>query len=138
MLQAYDYWRVLTAHLIYPQSSKTSVAKQNIRINSKPVSDALLNAFEPWLKSSNDKAAAEDHLKSVLHTASETGLLIMSQRSSFVFNWDRPDESRGPPSHVANSVVVMPAFEKTADEHGDALSRHQILVKQKVEEVAIQ
>ncbi|USW48992.1 hypothetical protein Slin15195_G023110 [Septoria linicola] len=131
MLQGYQYWKVLTAHLLYPQAAKNSTGKRNLSFNGSAVGDTLTSTFEPWLKSPGQKQEAEQHLRNLLKLASETGLLIMSQRSSFNFEWDVLQKSKSD-----GNIVVMPAFGKTADERGEALSRRQVLVKPTIEGVA--
>lgn len=133
MLQGYDYWRVLTAHLFYPQSAKSSNDRDSPRLNGKPVSDALTSAFSLWLKAGASSAAAEEHLQSVLRAASETGLLIMAQPSSFKFEWDILRQS-----NKESHIVVLPAFVKTADEHGEELAQRQVLVKPMTEALSDQ
>lgn len=131
MLQGYQYWKVLTAHLLYPQAVRNSTGKRSLSFDGGPVSDTLTSTFEPWLKSPEEKGDAEHHLENLLKLASETGLLIMSQRSSFNFEWNVLQKSK-----ADGNIVTMPAFEKTADERGEVLARRQILVKPTIEGIA--
>ncbi|KAI5367183.1 hypothetical protein Slin14017_G022190 [Septoria linicola] len=119
MLQGYQYWKVLTAHLLYPQAAKNSTGKRNLSFNESAVGDTLTSTFEPWLKSPGQKQEAEQHLRKP------------AERSSFNFEWDVLQKSK-----ADGNIVVMPAFEKTADERGEVLSRRQVLVKPTIEGVA--
>lgn len=135
MDQAYPYWRVLTAHLLYPRSSNAS---QNVSAQgATEVLTTLSTAFQPWSKNVKSGASAPEHLSSVIKTATETGLLILSQPSTFTFEWDVLDTARAAPGPASSAVVVLPAFEKTADERGEALAQRYVLAKPKVEAISL-
>ena len=121
---------------MHPRSSsgpnRTAVAASS----KGECADTLSIAFAPWAKSAGDGIPAQDHLLSILKSASETGLLIMSQPSSFAFEWDTLGGTANGTSPAGNDVVVLPAFEKTADEWANDLPHRQVLVKPKTEPIA--
>lgn len=129
MNEAYPYWRVLTTHLLYPRSRQTHAAVSPSAQGADEVIQKLSAAFHPWSKSAKGGASAPEHLRSVLQTATETGLMIMSQPSTFSFEWNVPTQAAG-------AIVVLPAFEKTADERGSTLSQKYVLAEPKVETIS--
>ncbi|KXT02418.1 hypothetical protein AC578_7856, partial [Pseudocercospora eumusae] len=135
MEQAYPYWRVLTAHLLYPRSSHASQSASPH--GAAEVLATLSTAFQPWSKDVKSGASAPEHLSSVLKTATETGLLILSQPSTFGFEWGVSDTARAAPDTSISTIVVLPAFKKTANERSEALAQRHVLVKPKVEAISL-
>lgn len=132
MDQAYNYWRVLTAQLLYPSFRKNNAVVPDAPGRSE-VCETLSKAFAPWAKATQGNASAREHLQSVLKTATTTGLLVASQPSTFAYEWDILHHTKSTADR--DTVVTFPAFEKTADEHGNVLQQRQVLVKPKTETV---
>ncbi|KXT18341.1 hypothetical protein AC579_933 [Pseudocercospora musae] len=134
MGQAYPYWRMLTAHLLYPRAS--DAANSLHPHGTEDVARLLRTAFQAWGKDPRSGASASEHVRSVLRTATEAGLLILSQPSTFKFEWDVLDTASAAPGTIASTVVILPAFEKTADERGEPLTQKYVLAKPKVEAIS--
>lgn len=129
MSQAYSYWRVLTAQLLYPKGRGLVFDAAG----KSEVVETLTTAFAPWSSTTKGNGSAEEHLESVLKTATTTGLLIASQSSTFAFKWNVRD--READSAEDASVITCPKFGKTADEFGNVLPKMQFLVQPKFEVV---
>jgi hypothetical protein len=82
--------------------------------NIAAAAELFHSAFEPWATNPKDLKARR-HLIDVMKSAADTGILIFSQPSKFVFRWIGPSERDG------RRIVVFPGFFKVSDERAKDL-----------------
>jgi hypothetical protein len=91
---------------------------------------AFCDTFSPWASSSQSDATRTQNLIEIMRSASEAGILIFAQPSTFKYRWSLPSEARG-----KRSTVVTPAFVKVTDNNARPLSHPQTMVPQLVNEL---
>ncbi|KAK5707219.1 hypothetical protein LTR17_020908 [Elasticomyces elasticus] len=108
--QAFSQWRVLTSFLSPdPATDRKFRAELDVKINVAV--KTITEAFAPWENPGQNNANLGESLRGILHHASEAGILLFTQRSTYMFDWAS--------SHQAvDTIVVTPAFLKRLDESG--------------------
>ncbi|KAK5691251.1 hypothetical protein LTR17_025746 [Elasticomyces elasticus] len=108
--QAFSQWRVLTSFLSPdPATDRKFRAELDVKINVAV--KTITEAFAPWENHGQNNANLGESLRGILHHASEAGILLFTQRSTYMFDWAS--------SHQAvDTIVVTPAFLKRLDESG--------------------
>ena len=84
---------------------------------------ALTEAFAPWDvpgKNASDRAA---NLRTILHQASEAGILLFTQPSTFLFDWSSKGVGQD------QILIISPALIKRLDESANPLSSMQVLIR---------
>lgn len=82
---------------------------------------ALTEAFSPWEKGKRNVGNRKESLRSILRSASEAGVMLFAQPSTFVFDWSTRE----------GTITVSPAFVKRLDESAHPLDKPETLVAAK-------
>lgn len=121
---------------MYPSwRNQGDIANSLRHSTASAMASALLTAFTPWLRDVRESEAALVHLHSILKTAMETGLLYMSQPSSFRFDWSTNGGEHASAEYDDGhrGILVRPAFDKTVDDRGHVLKPRQVMVERRYE-----
>ncbi|KAF2479416.1 hypothetical protein BDY17DRAFT_348972 [Neohortaea acidophila] len=144
--QAYSQWRLLTAYL-YPSPESTSAYEDDRDAKTADISSLLASAFAPWqqeqhqkqtkVSSSGDSASSTDssndddeesslhqHERTLIATAANLGILLMSQAAAFEFRWSPAGAAAAAAEggvREVGVVVVAPGFWRTTDDSGRGL-----------------
>ncbi len=121
--QAYSQWRLVNAYL-YPHPEKDGAYIDDREAKANDVSDILAAAFSPWQTVAGDKGQLQQHERSLVATAGNLGILLMSQPSAFEFKWN----AGGSRSGTGRPFLTFPGFWKTSDDQGRTLDPPQSLV----------
>jgi hypothetical protein len=88
------------------------------------LADTICRTFEPWAMSRDNFASRRDNMINIMKAASETGVLLFSQPSTFRWRWNAPGSKNG-----RVRVVLLPGLDKTRDENANELQRPLELLK---------
>jgi hypothetical protein len=121
--QALSQWRVLSAYLRpSPKHDATYLSQRDANVSA--AATAFTSAFAPWASSTYSDAARRQNVADIFKSAADVGILIFSQPSSFVYQWNATAQD-----NRAGVVVVTPAFLKVADENANPLERPQTMIQ---------
>lgn len=118
--QAFSQWRVLTAFL-HPDSRADQASKKHLNVKIDLGVRALTDAFAPWDIPGRSITNRNESLRRILQLASDAGLMLFAQPSTFVFNW----------SSRQGTVTVSPALVKRLDEAAELLPSPVVLIAAK-------
>jgi hypothetical protein len=87
--------------------------------------EQIFKAFSPWETQSGNQTFTQ-HRRSLIDKAADVGILLLSQPSTYIFDWQ---PSAGIATNASNvSLVISPALWRTVDEHGRRLEHPHVLV----------
>lgn len=115
--QAFTQWRILTSFLT-PTPAENSEYQKQLETKVDYAARPLSEAFAPWSLDGKNAADRDASLRSIMLMASDVGLLIFAQPSTFVFDW----------SSKEGSVIISPAFIKRLDESARPLRSPQVMI----------
>lgn len=120
---ALSRWRQLSAYLRPDwNEDRAYVELRDARIVD--VAHIICRTFEPWVMLPGTFEARHVNLVNIMKSAVDTGILLFSQPSTFVFRWVAPpsqgDRRRGKPTTTTEQrqnprVVVLPGLVKVRD-----------------------
>lgn len=115
--QAFSQWRVLTAFLHpNPRADRDFTKQLDVKIDHGV--RALTDAFSPWEKQNRSIDNRKESLRGILQSASEAGVLLFAQPSTFVFEWSTRE----------STLTVSPAVIKRLDEFARPLLKPETFV----------
>ncbi|KAF2156897.1 hypothetical protein K461DRAFT_317081 [Myriangium duriaei CBS 260.36] len=120
--QAFAQWRRLGAFLRADTKSVSELG-ESLSQRIETVTQSVVQAFAPWEIRERSNVDRHDNFRTLFHQASEVGMMLFAQPSTFMFDWTGSDQSG------SKSIVVAPALVKRLQGNGEALSRPQILLK---------
>lgn len=91
------------------------------------------NAFAPWEARESAGQKRHEHLISLFHKAARVGVLIFSQPSTFLFDWE--------PSHKAKSTMaiqVWPRLLRTTNAIAESLPKPQVIVEGSSQHIGVE
>jgi hypothetical protein len=118
--QAFSQWRVLTVFL-HPDPRADQASKKQLDVKIDQGVRALADAFAPWDIPGRSITTRNESLRRILQLASDAGLMLFAQPSTFVFDW----------SSRQGTVTVTPALVKRLDEAAEPLASPVVLVAAK-------
>jgi len=131
---ALSRWRELTAYLRPPPpNDRAYLSQRDARIST--IADALNTTFQPWAQPKQSPDVRRGHLLNIMKSASETGVLLFRQPSSFRYEWE-VREGRSGGGGGGLRIVVLPGFVKVRNESAKVLDRPQELIEQTVASLA--
>ena len=129
-VQALSRWRVLSAYLRpTPRTDASYLSARDAIITQ--CADVFCGAFAPWAIGSRRDTYGPRHqnLIEVMKAASDTGILLFAQPSTFTYRWTAPSTGgTGRGAGAGGRIVVTPALVKVADENAVVLERGLELV----------
>jgi hypothetical protein len=128
---AFSLWRVLAAYLrAPPPNDRAYLSQRDKRIST--IAEAFNTTFQPWAQLKQPPDARRGHLHEIMKSASETGVLLFTQSSTFRYEWEMP-EGRSGGGVGGLRIVVLPGFVKVSNESAKVLDRPQVLIGPTVE-----
>jgi hypothetical protein len=118
--QAFSQWRVLSAFL-HPDLRADQAFKKQLDVKIDLGVRALTDAFAPWEIPGRSITNRNESLRRILQLASDAGLMLFAQPSTFVFDW----------SSRQGTVTVTPALVKRLDEAAEPLLSPVVLIAAK-------
>lgn len=118
--QAFSQWRVLTVFL-HPDPRADQAFKKQLDVKIDQGVRALADAFTPWDIPGRSITTRNESLRRILQLASDAGLMLFAQPSTFVFDW----------SSRQGTVTVTPALVKRLDEAAEPLASPVVLIAAK-------
>jgi hypothetical protein len=118
--QAFSQWRVLTVFL-HPDPRADQASKKQLDVKIDQGVRALADAFAPWDIPGRSITTRNESLRRILQLASDAGLMLFAQPSTFVFDW----------SSRQGTVTVTPALVKKLDEAAEPLASPVVLIAAK-------
>jgi hypothetical protein len=118
--QAFSQWRVLTVFL-HPHPKADKAFKKQLDVKIDQGVRALADAFAPWDIPGRSITTRNESLRRILQLASDAGLMLFAQPSTFVFDW----------SSRQGNVTVTPALVKRLDEAAEPLASPVVLIAAK-------
>jgi hypothetical protein len=118
--QAFSQWRVLTAFLL-PDPRADQAFKKHLDVKIDLGVRALTDAFAPWDIPGRSITNRNESLRRILQLASDAGLMLFAQPSTFVFDW----------SSRQGTVTVTPALVKRLGEAAEPLPSPVVLIAAK-------
>ena len=120
--QAFSQWRMLTGFL-HPDLRADQEFRRGLDMKIAHAVRALTEAFSPWEVPGQSNANRAESLRVILHQASEAGILLFTQPSTFMFDWSSKDSAQ---DHI---LVITPAFVKRLNESAEPLPSVQVLIR---------
>lgn len=111
---------MLTGFLHLPPESDREFRKQ-LDVNIDQAVQMMTQAFFPWEARGINVADRNASLRKILEQASDLGILLFVQHSTFAFDWSSKDQS----------VTIYPALVKKGDEYGNPSDFASVLVAAK-------
>lgn len=93
----------------------------------KQITTSIETVFRPWMRSDKDDSIRLATLDALLKATADLGLLLFSQSSTFVFNWQIESSS----AHEFD-IAISPRLLKINDEQARQLKPNQLVVNIKV------
>lgn len=129
MSQAMAHHRVLTAYL-RPDPTKDRTYTQHRDNKIVASATSFCDAFKPWASRSQDQRARFDSLVNILRSATDVGIHLFAQPTSYEYQWQATDGKRlsSPRISSMSTIIVLPAFVRVTDDSGKRLERAQIVL----------
>ena len=97
--------------------------KRDLDVKIDQAVRALTEAFSPWDLPGKSNANRIESLRKILYQASDAGIVLFTQPSTFMFDWSSKDRGQD------RTVVITPAFVKRLDEFAEPLHSAQVLIQ---------
>ena len=120
--QAFSQWRKLTGFL-HPDPRTDQDFRRGLDLKIDHAVRVLSEAFSPWDAPGKSKSNRAESLRAILHQASDAGILLFTQPSTYMFDWSSKD---GGDDQI---LTITPAFLKRLNESAEPLPSMQVLIK---------
>ncbi|KAK5125180.1 hypothetical protein LTR85_000856 [Meristemomyces frigidus] len=120
--QALSQWRALAGYL-YPEPRSDRQFEQHLNHDIDQAVTLFAQAYSPWNVSNQSQANRDESLRNIFRLASDAGIQLFKQPSTFTFDWRDGGSSQG------RTVVVTPALVRTLDEHAELLRPAELLIE---------